>query len=126
SSSPAPYLAERYAHARARLRRRSNHRPIAAGSGPEGLAGATPFSTSAQLRSRPNPAAGKRLFRLGERLLPGLTRPPVGVCQRHRGLVVDADVAGMDMDVLQSLRRTTECPLEGTDAGLLDALVELL
>jgi hypothetical protein len=59
-------------------------------------------------------------------LLPALTGPQAGVCQRHRGLVVDANVAGIDMDVLQSLRRTAERPLEGPDAGLLEALVDFL
>jgi hypothetical protein len=101
-------------------------RPDQAPKRSRSLAGATPFSASAHLRSWPNSSAGELLFRLSDRLLPVLAGPHTGVCQRHRGLVVHADVAAVGMDVLQGLRRTTERRLEGPEAGLLEALVDAL
>jgi hypothetical protein len=60
-------------------------------------------------RSWPNPSAGELLFGLwvnaSFQVLPD---PLVGACQRHRSLVVDADVAGIGVGVLQSLRGATE------------------
>jgi hypothetical protein len=57
--------------------------------------------------------------------LPGHAGPLVGACQHRRGLVVDADVAGIGVDVLGSLCCATESPLQAPDARLLEALDDL-